>query len=96
MPAGIFGVVNVSISLARSSSERQADPLHGAEQIEGDGDVEAGRPFEEQPGAAARGLGDAIGDGADLQIRADGIGDPRQLALLVERGDELREVVEHG
>ena len=45
-------------------------------------------PLEQQRRAAARRLRHAVGDGADLEVRADRLAIARQLALLVERGDE--------
>ncbi len=99
MPEGIFGDASDSISPARSSSFETPSAMHTrferAEQVDGDRHVEAGRPIEEQRRPSARRLRHAVGDRADLEVRADRLHDARQLAFLVERRDEFVQVSEH-
>ena len=51
--------------------------------------------LEQQRRPAAGRLRHAVGHRADLEVRADRLGDPRQLAFLVERGDEGVQIFEH-
>ena len=99
MPAGIFGLVSSSISLReaveRRHAERHAHPLHRPVQVDRDRHVEALGLLEQQRGPAARRLRHAVGDGADLEVRADRLLDPRQLAILVEGIDEGVQILEH-
>ena len=93
MPAGhlrgrqLFDLVREIVQ--RPHAEGHADALHRAEEVDGDRHVEARGPLEKQPWTAARRFRRAVGDGADLEIRAHRLGDSGQLALFVEGGDEL-------
>ena len=76
----------------RRRAERETHPFDRAEQIGRNRHVEAGRPLEQQPWAAAGQLADTIGDRCDLQIGVDALADARQQAALVEVGDEIVDV----
>ena len=79
----------------RLHAEREAHPLDRAEDVAGDRDVEAGRPLEQQRGAAARRLAGPIGDRGDLEVGAHRFGDAREQLALVEVGEKVVEVRVH-
>ena len=70
----------------------------GAEGVDQDGHAEAADALEEEGDIAiGRPLRDAIGDLGDLQIARHGGGDPHDLPVLVQVGDELAKIGEgHG
>ena len=76
----------------RLHAEREAHALVRAVDVAGDRDVVAGGPIEQQRRSAAGGLADAVGDGGDLEIGADGVADPREQLALLEVGEEVVEV----
>ena len=99
MPAGIFGVIISSISLATASSEldaqRQAHPLGRAEQVGRHRHVEACRALEQQPRTAAGQLAHAVGHGGNLEVGTDALANAREQTAPVEIGDEVVEVWIH-
>ena len=67
----------------RAHTEREAHALVRSVHIRCDRDVVTRRTLEEQRGPSARQLARAVGDGGDLEIRADRLGDaPKQFALV--------------
>ena len=99
MPAGICGVISSSISPARSSSVLTPSARH-IRSSDPNTFVATGmsKPvglLEQQRRPAARRLAGAIGDGRDLEVRADRFADARQQAALVEIGEEVVEVGVH-
>ena len=83
-------------------AERETHPPERAVEVDGDR-VRAPPPvlqehvLEQERGAAAGALHAPVGDLGDLQPRAHRVGDPRQLAELVDGGEEFTEVGEgHG
>ena len=79
----------------RLDAERQAHAFERSEHVAGDRHVEPGGLLEQQRRTAARHLARAVGDGGDLEIRADRLVDARQQLALVEIGEEIVEVCVH-
>ena len=79
----------------RGHAEGEAHPLHRAEDVGRHRHVEPGGPLEEERRPAARRLGHAVGHGRDLQVGAHLLADARQLAFLIEHGEESVQIFVH-
>jgi len=73
-------------------AERETHPLERAEHVAGDGHAEAGRLLEQQGRSSARRLARPIGDGGDLEIGADRLGDAHKEFAFVEVFQEFVEI----
>ena len=98
-PFGIGGVVSSSIScgeiVERVDAERETDARHRAEQIGRDRHRMPGRLLEQQRRSAAGDFDTRSMTRGDLEVRAQRLGDARELLAAVELGDEGRDVGEH-
>ena len=99
MPPGIFGVVSSSISCARSSSVLTPSAMQirfiEPKRLTATGTSKPVGRSKSRPGPPPGDFEARSVTAADLEVRAHGIRNPRELALLVEGGDEVVQIFEH-